>query len=247
MTVNPKTLVAAGLLTFVVAFVGLFPARVAYNWFAPPTVQLSGLEGTIWSGSAAEMSAGGLYLRDLQWRLKPLRLFTGKLAAQVAASPSSGFLEADVAAGLGGAIALSNVNASLPLRDFASLVRMAGLSGNASLQFEELRIRDGMPVAARGTLAVADLVAPMVDPSPIGSYRAEFFTDDNNAVVASIEDVSGMFDLAASLTLSADRNYQLIGKVAATDSTSQKLRQQLRFLGSPNERGQHDIRLEGQL
>ena len=26
-----------------------------------------------------------------------------------------------------------------------------------------------------------------------------------------------------------------------------KLRRQLRFLGSPNDRGQHDIRLEGQL
>ena len=246
MTVTRKTLVVAGLLTFVVAFVGLFPARVAYHWFAPPAVQLGGLQGTIWSGSAAEMSAAGLYLRDLEWRLRPLRLFTGKLGARVAASPSSGFLEADVAAGLGGDIALANVNASLPLRDIASILRVAGLSGNASLQFEELRFRDGLPVAATGTLAVADLVAPMVDPSPIGSYRAEFFTDDN-AVVGSLEDVSGAFDLAGSITLSSDRSYVFLGKVAATDSTSEKLRQQLRFLGSPNERGQHDIRLEGQL
>jgi len=35
--------------------------------------------------------------------------------------------------------------------------------------------------------------------------------------------------------------------VAATDRTSEKLRRQLGFLGTPNERGQHDIRLEGQL
>ncbi len=246
MTVNPKTLVAAGLLTFVVAFVGLFPARVAYHWFAPPVVQLSGLQGTIWSGSAAEVSAAGLYVRDLKWRLQPLRLFTGKLGASLEASPSSGFLEADVAAGLGGEIALTNVNGSLPLRDIASVVRVPGLSGNASLQFEALRFRDGLPTAATGTLAIADLVAPMVDPSSIGGYRAEFFTDDN-AVVASVEDVNGVFDLAGSLTLSADRNYQFIGKVAATERTSEKLRGQLRFLGSPNDRGQHDIRLEGQL
>ncbi len=246
MTVNPKALVAAGLLTFVAAFVGLFPARVAYHWFAPPVVQLSGLQGTIWSGSAAEATAAGLYLRDLKWRLRPLLLLTGKLGASLEASPSSGFLEADIAAGLGGDIALSNVNASLPLRDFASIVRVPGLSGNASLQFEELRFRDGLPIAATGTLAVADLVTPMVDPASIGGYRADFFTDDN-AVVASVEDVDGVFDLAGSLTLSADRNYQFIGKVSATDRTSEKLRGQLRYLGSPNDRGQHDIRLEGQL
>jgi general secretion pathway protein N len=246
LTISRKTLLFAGLLTFVVGFVAVFPARVAYHWFAPPAVQLSGLQGSIWSGSAAEASAAGLYLRDLRWRLRPLRLFTGKLAATLEASPSSGFLEADVAAGLGGIISLSNVNGSLPLSDFASVARVPGLAGNASVQFEELRIRDGLPVAATGTLAVANLVAPMVDPGSIGGYRAEFFTDDN-AVIASVEDVNGAFDLAGSLTISADRNYQFLGKVAATDSTSEKLRGQLRFLGTPNERGQHDIRLEGQL
>lgn len=246
MTVSRKTLLLAGLLTFVAAFVATFPARIAYEWFAPPAVQLSGLDGTIWSGSAAEASVAGVYLHGVEWRLRPLRLFTGKLAASVEASPSSGFLEADVAVGLGGDIMLENVNGSLPLRDFATIARMPGLSGNASLQIAALRIRDGLPVAAEGTLAVADLVAPMVDPAPIGGYRAEFFTDEG-AVVASIEDVNGVFDLAGSLTISADRNYQFIGKVAATDSTSEKLRGQLRFLGSPNNRGQHDVRLEGEL
>ncbi len=246
MTVNRKTLLFVGLLTFVAAFLFMFPARIAYNWLAPPTLQLAGLDGTIWSGSANEASISGLYFRDLKWRLRPLRVFTGKLAASIEASPSSGFLQADVAAGIGGDITLGDVNASLPLRDFAALARMPGLSGNASIQLVKLRIRDGLPVAAEGTVAVADLVAPMVDPSPIGSYRAEFFTDAG-AVVASVEDVSGMFDLAGSLTISGDRNYQFLGKVAATDSTPEKLRRQLRFLGAPNDRGQHDIRLEGQL
>ena len=246
MTVNRKTLSFVGLVTFVVAFVMTFPARIAYEWFAPPAVHLSGLDGTIWNGSATEASAVGLYLRDVKWRLRPLRLLTGKLAASIEASPSSGFLEADVAVGLGGDISLENVNGSLPLRDFSAIARVPGLAGNASLQIVELRLRDGLPVAAEGTLAVADLVAPMVDAGPIGTYRAEFFTNEG-AVVASIEDVNGAFDLAGSLTISADRNYQFIGKVAATDSTSEKLRGQLRFLGSPNDRGQHDIRLEGQL
>lgn len=246
MTVSPKTLVAVGLLTFAAAFVALFPARVAYNWFAPPVVQLGGLQGSIWSGSATEASAAGLYLRDVAWRLQPLRLLTGKLGASIEASPSSGFVEADIAVGFGGDITLTNVNGSLPLGDFATIARMPGLSGDASVQFAKLRVRDGLPVVAEGTLAVADLVAPMVDQSSIGGYRAEFFTNEN-AVVASIEDVNGVFDLAASLTVSADRTYQLIGKVAATPTTSEKLKGQLRFLGSPNDRGQHDIRLEGQL
>ncbi len=246
MTVSKKALVSIGLLTFVAAFVVMFPARVAYDWFVPPAVRVSGLEGSVWTGSAAEASVGGLYFRELQWHLQPLRLFAGKLAARIEARPSSGFLEADVAVGFSGVVTLSNVNGSMPLSVFANMAGMPGLSGNASIQFDELRIKDGLPIAADGTLAVGDLVAPMVDASPIGGYRAEFFTNDDG-VVASIEDVNGAFDLAGSLTISADRNYQFIGKVAATEGTSDKLRRQLRFLGSPNDRGQHDIRLEGQL
>lgn len=246
MTVTRKALVSVGLLTFVLAFIMMFPARAAYSWFAPEAVRLSGLEGSVWSGSAAEASVAGLYFRDLRWRMRPLRLFTGKVAASIEASPSSGFLEADVALGFGGDVTLTNVNGSLPLSAFATIARVPGLAGNTSIQFVELRIRDGLPVAADGTLSVANLVAPMVDAAPIGGYRAEFFTEDN-AVVASVEDVNGVFDLAGSLTISADRNYQFLGKVAATDNTSDKLRRQLRFLGSPNDRGQHDIRLEGQL
>ena len=65
--------------------------------------------------------------------------------------------------------------------------------------------------------------------------------------MASVEDVNGVFDVAGSLTVSEDRSYQFIGKVAATEGTSEKLQRQLRFLGSPNDRGQHDIRLEGRL
>jgi general secretion pathway protein N len=246
LTVTRKVLLVTGLLTFVAALVVMFPARVAYDWFAPEAVRVSGLEGSVWSGSATEATVAGFYLRDLKWRLRPLRLLTGELAASVEASPSSGFLEADVAVGVGGDVALANVSGSLPLSAFAAIARMPGLAGEASIEFQQLRMSDGLPIVADGTLAVSGLVAPVVDATSIGGYRAEFFTDDN-AVVASIEDVNGVFDLAGSLTVSADRNYQFIGKVAATDKTSEKLKKQLRYLGSPNDRGQHDIRLEGQL
>jgi hypothetical protein len=86
----------------------------------------------------------------------------------------------------------------------------------------------------------------LIDPAPIGGYRMEFFTDENG-VTASVEDVNGAFDLAGSLTLSADRSYVFLGKVAATERTSEKLRNQLRFLGSSDARGRHEIRLEGSL
>jgi general secretion pathway protein N len=224
----------------------MFPARVAYQWFSPDTVNLGGIQGTIWSGSARELSGGGLYLREVQWRMRPLRLLTGKLGLDAEAIPGSGFIEADLALGPGGDVAISNLKGSGTLQAFASVLRMPGLKGDISLQFERLHLRDGLPVAADGTVAVAGLVAPMIDPVSIGGYRMDFITNESG-VVASVEDSNGAFDLAGSLTISGDRSYVFLGKVAATDRTSEKLRSQLRFLGSPDDRGQHEIRFEGSL
>lgn len=246
MIPDRRTFLVAGLLTFVAGLVLLFPARVAYQWFVPQAVQLSGIEGSIWSGSAREMSAGGVYLRDFRWRLRPLRLLTGKLALSIDATPSSGFIEANVAFGFGGDITVSELSGSVPLQAFAAVARMPGLAGNASVQFPLVQLRDGLPVAVEGTFAVAGLIAPLVDPAPLGGYRAEFFTNEDR-IVASVEDADGVFDLAGSLSFFPDRSYKFIGQVAATERTSAKLRKQLRFLGSPNDRGQHEIRLEGTL
>jgi len=243
---NRKSFLVAGLLTFVAGIVLLFPARVAYQWFVPEGVQLGGIEGSIWAGSAREMTGGGMYLRDVSWRLHPFRLFTGKLGLGLEATPGSGFVEADIALGLGGNVFVSNLTGSGSLQAFADVLKMPGLAGNVSLQFAELQVQDGLPVAVVGTVAVNSLVAPLIDAASIGNYRMEFFTTENG-VVASVEDADGAFDLAGSLTISADRSYVFLGKVGATERTSDKLRQQLRFLGSPDERGQHEIRLEGSL
>ena len=53
--------------------------------------------------------------------------------------------------------------------------------------------------------------------------------------------------MAGTITLNRDRSYAFVGVVAPTPMTPPSVVNQLRFLGSPNERGQHEFRFEGQL
>ena len=121
---------------------------------------------------------------------------------------------------------------------------MPGLRGEASLQFERLRLVAGRAVALDGTITIANLVVPMVHRGPLGGYKAEFFTQ-NDGIVASVEDTDGVVDLAGSLQLKPDGSYAFLGQVVAKPNTPDSLRQQMRFLGPANERGQQEIRLEG--
>jgi len=239
-------LMIAGCITVVVGLIIFFPARVAYQWFAPTTVSLGGISGSVWKGETRQATLGSFYLQDLSWRIKPLSLITGKLDYRVAASPASGFIDGQVALNMSGGITISDLRGSMPLQMFERAINVRGLRGTLNVQFERLIVENGLPVAANGYLEVSNLVASNIHRSSIGGYRAEFFTQDSG-VIASVEDTDGLIDIAGRLQLSPDRTYQFLAQLAAKNNTPANIKQQLQYLGSANERGQHELRLEGEL
>lgn len=245
MIQSTRGLLLVAILAAVTALVVMFPARIAYRWVSSPFVSMSGIEGTIWAGSAREFSTNGIYLRDVTWSMRPLHIVTGKALYKVSGSPVSGFFDCELAAGLGGKLTLRNLSASLPLQMFAQAINVPGLQGNASVQLERLELVDGRAAAMDGTVDIADLKAPMLSSAVLGGYRAEFFTQ-NNGIVASVEDTDGVIDLAGSLQLNPDKSYAFLGQVIAKPGAPEALQQRLRTLPATNDRGQREIRLEGQ-
>jgi len=242
---SSRVLLGAGLLSFFVFLLVSFPARVAYRWFSPASVQISGLKGSIWNGTAREMSAYGIYLRSPVWRMKPQYAVLGQLAYSIEGSAAPGFVSTDVAVSFGGTVTMTDLRASLPLHFLEKTFSLPGLAGDATVRFERLQFVGGLPVAADGFVEVVDLMIPVVHQSSIGGYRADFFTQQDE-VVASVEDTDGIVDLAGSLRITADRNYRFLGRLGAKAETPDNMRQQMRLLGSVDERGQYELRLEGQ-
>jgi general secretion pathway protein N len=238
--------IVAACVTFIAGLVLFFPARVAYQWFAPPGINLAGISGSVWNGEARQARSGSIYLQDLRWRIKPLSLFTGKLDYQVEGSPPSGFIDGRLTLSMAGKVTVKDLRGSVPLQLFEQPAGIRGLRGTINVQFERLVMENGLPVAANGQLEVSNLVAPTIHRASIGGYRAEFFTQDTG-VIASVEDTDGLIDVAGSLELSPDRTYRFVAQLAPKNNTPANVRQQLQFLGSANERGQHELRLEGQL
>ncbi len=239
-------MLGAGLLSFFIFLLVSFPARVAYRWFAPSTVRISGLEGSIWTGTAREMSVYGMYFSSPVWRMKLQYVLLGQLAYSIEGSVGAGFVSTDVAVSFGGTVTMTDLTASLPLQFLEKPLSLPGLAGNAVLRFEHLQLVDGLPVAADGFVEVVDLTMPVVHPTSIGGYRVEFSTQQSE-VVASVEDTDGIVDLAGSLRIAADRNYRFLGRLGAKPETPDTMRQQMRLLGSADERGQYELRLEGRL
>ena len=241
-----RRLLIAGVAILLVGLVVQFPARVAYRMFVPDTVRLAGISGTIWRGQAAEGQIGQVYMNEIRWSVKPLALLTGRLALELSLNPAGGFVESQASISALGTIRLTDVEGGIAIAAIQNLFPMPGIEGNVRVQLSELTLSDGLPVAATGTIDVVGLVARGLSPAPIGDFRAQLASTDG-AVSGSLEDLSGDLDIAGSLRVSADRSYVLEGLVAPRPTAPASIVNQLQLLGSPNERGQRQFRLEGQL
>lgn len=244
--VSNKGLVAAGLATFIIGIAITFPARIAYSWLAPQELRLSGIAGTIWNGQAAEGSAAGIYLRNLHWSFRPFSLIRGQLAYGIESDSAFGFVRGNVSVGVGGMVSVQDFASTVSLQEFSDLFQLQGFEGTLQLDFDSLVIRDGLPTEASGSVRLSNLLAPHISPLAIGDYAAEF-SSNADGILASVEDLSGVLDVAGTITLGTDRSYAFIGKVAALPEAPPGLSNQLQFLGSPDERGYRDFRIEGRL
>jgi general secretion pathway protein N len=231
-------------LTLVVVLIVTFPARIAYNIASSPFLKMSGISGTIWSGSAREFATNGVYLRQIEWRMRPVRLLTGKAVYRITGSPTSGFFESDIEVGISGSVTARDLTASLPLQMFERAIGVPGLRGKGSLKLERLELVDGRATALDGTIDIEDLVVPMVHRASLGGYRAEFFTQ-NNGIMASVEDSDGVIDLAGTLELTPEKTYTFLGYVTPKPETPESLLSRMQYLQKTDQPNQRELTLEG--
>ena len=224
-----RRLFLLGAVTFVIGVVVMLPARVAYKLFAPAGVLFSGIEGTLWRGSVAEADVSGIYIGNLSWAFRPGALLRGELGFAVEASPAGGVATADVGVGFG-EVNLRSLQGGLSIAAMQSFVSTPGIEGSTRFDFPLVRLENGFPTAADGTVEIRGLVARGLSPAPIGDFRAVLASSDAS-ISGSIEDLAGVLDIAGSLRIGADRSYLLSGLVAPT----------------ANARGQRQFHFEGRL
>src|SRR4030095_1739814 len=160
-------LVALGIAAFLLFALVTLPAATVLSYFHPPGVTLSGVSGTIWNGRAQAVRSGTTHVGSVEWDLDILALFTGKLGADVKVTRTDGFAQGSIALSAA-RVTLRGLNASLPLSALPPNLLRGGWTGTARLQLTQLALENAWPVAATGTIEVADLVGPATRPAALG-------------------------------------------------------------------------------
>lgn len=242
-----RTLLAvAGVLALVIGLAASFPARLALDWFAPPEVRAWGVDGTVWRGRAAEFSLAGMALGSVSWDAHALRLLSLRPTWNLAIRHSDGFAHAGLSVSLSGArIALTGLEAALPLESLPPQLVPDGVAGQVSAAFQSLEFERGWPVRIVGRAAVAQLRLPGVILT-LGPFEFSF-AEQSGAPVAVVRSLGGPLAVDGLLELPARGEWQFSAELAPGENPPPELVEGLAYIGEDIGGGKRRLTLSGGL
>jgi hypothetical protein len=246
-------LIALGLGAALLFAIATLPASLLAGTLEKRGIQSTGLQGSIWSGSARGLSWRSAVLGDLSWSLSPLSALLARAAGHAVLERPDGRVETDFEIRSSGRVSLRNAVLSLPVAAFDALPlgMPSGWRGQASARIEELVLEQGWPSVLRGEMDMAGLVAPPPRSADIGSYHVVFpdpgHTDGGDTLSAGVTDKEGPFSVSGRLTLTRDREFLLEGTLAPRGQVPPAMERSLALLGPADESGRRPFSVSGTL
>ena len=223
------------------------PSRVVAS-LLPQNVQLEGVAGTLWQGTAARaaviVDGKRFVLGRLSWRLEPLSVLTLSPAAHITSVWGSQRFDGRVSLGLGGTASLEDVSLQLDVRFLRNLLPLY-VGGQVQVTVPEALINDRQLSAIEARIVWQDGVwAARQGDVALGNYALDVSGSDG-AVTGSIITLSGPLVVAGDLALEG-RDWQVDLEISGPAVANEGLRPSLSLFGVPNDKG-FDVVLDGQL
>jgi hypothetical protein len=236
-----------GVLAFAIALIVLWPAR----WLAPALpagMHCADWSGSLWRGQCAGFQwkmagAAPLNIERTQWRLQPLALLRGRLQADVELVQAPLQAQGRISSGIGGRLKMEHLNASGVLNRKLLAALPAGWSMHFELKDAGIEYLGGALHALSG-LAIARELRD-AQGNALGDYQLQFAPQPAAPFKGQLRDLAGPLQLAATVTINADRSWQLDGNASLRPGSPPSLARALDQLGGADLNGQRRISIAG--
>lgn len=244
-----------GIFFFLIALVVTLPANLTYGYWKQylgqkQNINVSGIEGSVWSGSAAQATIQGQRFHPLEWTVHPLSLLLGKAELGVEFTVEDGFGKGNAGYSLLGGYYLKDVEAWLPLTMVARFVNLAALrpGGKININLEKLHFDGKSVTAAEGKLAWLDAEITVFQPVPLGNYEFTLHHEEESEnIVGVLSDKGGPMEANGRLSLTPAGDYEFNAQIAVRDNSRQDLKQALQSMGRPDREGKVKLSQKGNL
>ena len=241
-----KKQVLVSLFALLLMLILQFPAITAINSINKNNLKVNGVNGTVWKGSASEISSNEIYLRQTKWKIVPSELLKGNLTFDISTYPFNGQLKFNLILDLMNNLSATDIKGNFPNDTLEIIAPFLGVSSEIDMNIKSLSLNNKDINQLEGQILLNNLVMKGISNRVLGSYKIDLF-ERNGEIYGSIDDVSGEVDIAATMSLTLSGKYIIDGAVSAKQNTSNQVRTILSFLGAQNENGQRSFRFEGEI
>ncbi len=215
----------------------------------PAGVELGGVDGTIWSGTARSLAVDGNPLGALAWSCRPWRLLVLEWSCAVTMKPQGGEVTGDLSGNFGAEIVGEQIRGQVPIAAFEGVATPRGWTGTLELDVDQVRLVGRRPAAASGTMFRRGLRAPGASAQPLGDFELVVGegTVGSQSLNGRLRDLGGPLHVRGSLELDPDGSYLLTGDAAPGPGAGPAIFDTLSFLGPPDGQGRRPFTVEGTL
>ena len=234
--------VIVGYLFFLVAS---FPASHAYGYFKNGlgSLHLYGIEGSLWSGQAAQADFRQRNLGPLKWELLAHKLLLGRLELVLHTQSDTSRINLAISRALTGTVRIRQLDGAVPLAELPGLASFGPVKtqGLLNMDLRDVTVKNGFITGGVGRMIWrgAGIAAPQ--PVVLGDFEMNF-SSDASGVKGVLRDSGGPLQAQGTLLLKADGAYQFTGTLAARDP---QLAEGLKFLGTPGPNGVTSVAWSG--
>lgn len=242
-----------GIVMYAVFLLATVPANAVYSWFVDGTprtklISLSGVTGTVWSGSAGNATINGVTLGKLEWEMHFIPLLIGKTSFDIRFKSLETQGRGAIASSFGGNLYAHNFEFRAPLGVFAPLMYGIPVSfeGQLTGRIEDLKLEKGTRLNAKGRIVVSNTASVVPQRVEIGDMLIKVDPDDTGTRI-NLTDQGGPLQLQGNINVTGTGQYNVNMTLATRQSASKPLVQSLRFLGRADASGNYYFRKKGQL
>jgi hypothetical protein len=240
--------VGFGVGAYLVFMVASVPAQFVFahlqTQLAP--LRISEAQGTVWSGTANQVSVGSLHFDKASWGFRPLALLTGRLESNVSVESKGLYVTGRTGISLGGTRYVKQAKGEIPadLVDLFLPLRGVNLKGQLFATLESMAFDGQRLTSAAGTIVWQE--AGVASPTAMELGDLEFtFKPKGDQIQINVADKQGPVRIEGLATIQPDGKYNFRGTFVPRPNADPQLVNGLKLLGRSGPGNAIEVRYSG--
>lgn len=242
-------LAGTGIVLYLLFLAYLIPASLGWK-LAPQSlktqVQLSGLQNTIWNGSASRIMINNTPAGKLEWQLSPWSLLLGRVSADIKLTRNRELIEGHVSLTPSGGLLAEDLNLKLNGETLGQITTPYLLHGNIEGNISALSYQQGKTIQASGKIRLNDANIEGPQSLILGQVNADIMPESDGSTV-KIENRDSPLDIKGTLKINGNGSYRMTLGVLNRDNQRKDIDQALRVFGKPDATGRIQLTYYGKL